>query len=397
MYIPANKLTALVVLFFLGIGMGFAPVTLHAQTADPFGEVDDAVYDNTMNITGYVRFVTMRGGQWVPVDDRVLGNETVVAVYCGDELRGKGSPADFNDKYFSLLMMTVYGENMDQLHFKVFIPDEGQTQGSAPTGRIIEVAPPELIFMADDRLGKAKEPYYLDLPAPVTTNFSAEGWATTCLPFDALVPDGVTLWNATAIEKGELAMTKLASTVGTGDGAGAQSPTGQFLLPKNTPVILKSGLAKGETCEWLSKVADTGTAGASPSFSTINPSQSILSGTTEPKSVAANSVLTLGHSNKGSHDIGFWLFNETTIPANRAYIANFPAGTRGVGLGSDDGTTTGIYDLQFDTVGESINDKTVNRDCFDLQGRKVNATANSSLSSLRKGVYVVEGKKIVIR
>ena len=79
------------------------------------------------------------------------------------------------------------------------------------------------------------EPYYIDLPAPVTTTFSAEGWATTCLPFDAEVPAGVTVWNATAIEDGQLVTEALQlPTVHSPLWNGSEIS----ILPKNTPVLL---------------------------------------------------------------------------------------------------------------------------------------------------------------
>lgn len=340
-----NKFCFLSLIILVG---AFSCAPLMAQTADPFGDVDDSKYSNTMNITGYVRFAEMVNGQWSVVGDQVLGNETVVAVYCGDELRGKGSPADFNDKYFSLLMLTVYGEELDPLHFKVYTD-----------GRVVEFAPDGFTFMTDQRLGKAKEPYYIDLPAPVVTTFSPEGWATTCLPFDARVPDGVTLYDATAIENNELVKEKLKANV----------------LPKGIPAILQlsnSELPNGQI-EWLSAVIDEETAAA-------NSQLSLLKGTTGPTTVAANGVLTLGHSDD-SGELGFWLYSGTTIPANRAYIADFPAGSRGAKLSLDDGSTT--------RISEIVNGEWPNSKCFDIQGRKL------PNRQINKGLYIVNGHKMV--
>ena len=89
----------------------------------------------------------------------------------------------------------------------------------------------------------------------------------------------------------------------------------------------------------------------------VTTTGSILVGTTEKKEVAANSVLTLGHS-KGTGEIGFWRFTGTEIPAYRAYIADFPSGTDGArighsmnsisekGIGNSDKFATAVYDLQ---------------------------------------------------
>ena len=338
-----------------------------AQTTDPFGEVNDSTYQNTMTITGYVRMASLVNGAWTAINDEVLGNETVVAVYCGDEVRGKGSPADYNNKYFSLLILSVFGESKDQFHFKVFIPGDSESPG-----RVIEIDQ-GITFKTDDRIGKLKEPYYIDLPMPVTTTFSEEGWATTCLPFNAEVPEGVTVWNATGVENGELVM----ETVGVGiaptsaDEGNSQSPT---ILPANTPVLLSVSEQAGTNASatWLARVAN----------GNVEADGSILSGTTEPITVDANSVLTLGHSND-SGEIGFWRFTGTTIPANRAYIANLPAGVKGVRLGIDDGTATGISDVQC-YKGENDN-------WFTLDGRRL------SRKPSQHGVYVNNGCKILIK
>ena len=284
-------------------------VSLWAEDGDPFGEVNTAKYPNTMTITGYVRL----GGE-------VLGNETVVAVYQGGELRGKKTPVD-NGKYTSILMLTVYGETKGQpLHFKVFTE-----------GRVIEVDQ-GLTFKSDDRVGKAREPYYIDLPVPIVTIPTVEGWATTCLPFNAEVPEGVVVWNATGIQGGELVLEKAEGGI----------------LPANTPVLLQSdGLT---SYEWLSRVAE----------GDVKADGTIFSGTVEDTETEADKVLTLGHSIPDG-EVGFWLFSGTTIPANRAYIADFPANSRGFALPGQHVTALS------DPLLSPLNP----RNCYDLLGRRV--------------------------
>ena len=318
---------------------------LMAQTADPFGSVDKSRFENTMNITGYVLMAKMVNGEWASPDSVVVGNKAVVAVYCGDELRGKESPADFNDKYFSMLMLTIYGENNDKLHFKVFIPD---ADGETAKDRIIEYDPDTLVFKGDTRLGKAKEPLYINLPAPITTTFLDEGWATVCLPFDAEVPEGVTLWVVTAIEDGVPVMEEVDADI----------------LPKDTPVLVKTESLT--SCEWLSRVVDKETLDENVSL--FSAHSSILKGTNEPLEVDANSVLTFGYSEEGS--VGFWQSSATEIPANSAYI-------------EDPSTTTGISEIS-GSVGD-------NETAYDLQGRKVGSSVMS------KGVYIINGKKYLVR
>lgn len=331
---------------------------LMAQT-DDFGEVQDGRFQNSMNITGYVRMVTLVGGQWVPVSDEVLGNETVVAVFCGDDLRGKDSPSDYSENYHSLLRMTVYGENNDKLHFKVLT-----------NGHVIESAPDNLVFVADGLLGKAKDPYYIDLPVPVNTNFSTEGWATTCLPFDAEVPDDVTLWNATAIENGELVLEEIDADV----------------LPKDTPVLLQAATPGSSVShEWLARAVDEATLEANVSLFDASPS--LLNGTTEPKAVTPNSVLTLGHSIE-TGDLGFWIYTAQEVPANRAYITDFPFRTNGARIAIGDEGTTGIVNNERKTI-------TNNRLVYDLQGRLVNGSA--ACGSYKNGIAITNGRKVLKR
>ncbi len=300
-------------------------VGVYAQGTDPFGEVDTSKYPNTMTITGHVLLGT-----------DTLGSDAVVAVYQGSELRGKKSPTS-QGSYKNILMMSIFGETKGQpIHFKVWTG-----------GRVIEVDQ-GVTFTSDQRLGKLKEPYIIYLPVPVVTKPSNEGWATTCLPYDALVPQGVTLWNATGIADSELVMEKMEA--GAGD-----SPT---ILPANTPVLLQSD--GPQSYEWLPRVVYD--VVAQPLVST--PQSSVLLGTTKDTSVEPCSVLALGHSDT-TGEIGFWLYTGTSVPANRAYIADFPSAARGVTFRFDSGTTTAI--------DETMSHELRTMSCHDLLGRMVPA------------------------
>ena len=332
-----NKRTFLTLALLLTIGAGFMPAPLMAQTADPFGEVDKYKYPDNMSIYAQVK-----------MDGEILGDGAVVAVYHDDELRGKDTPFDLGD-YTGILIIDVWGSSStrgDALHFKVYVPSE--MFGESGEGRIIEVDQ-GLKYKTNDEVGEIGNFYIIEHPVPVTTTFSTEGYATTCLPFDARVPDGVTLWDATGIENGELVMEEVNASV----------------LPKDTPVLLQ--VEGGTTCEWLSAVIDIETLEQNSSLFTSH--SSIFKGTTETTTVDANSVLTLGHS-KETGEIGFWLFTGTEIPANRAYIEDFPADSRGARIIIDDSTTTAISEI--------VNSKWSNSKWYDLQGRRLNAEAVAS-------------------
>ena len=296
-----------------------------AQSTDPFGNFNKNDY-----------FADMRVVAQVVMNGTVLSGDAVLAVYAGNQLRGKATPDTKDTEVFYL---SVYSDDEDKLIFKVYTG-----------GRVIEYDPGNFIFSYFDIIGTPSSPYIIDLPAPVVTTPSTEGWATTCVPFNAEVPEGVTVWNVTGIDNGQLVMSKTEGNI----------------LPKDTPVLLYS---EGKTSyEWLSRVAD----------GNVKTDNSILKGSAAETAVAAGSVMTLGHS-KESGAIGFWLFSGTTVPANRAYIADFPSTARGFALPFEE-TTTGIDDVN---VNGDLNK------VYDLMGRRV--------SKAQHGLYVVSGKKVVIK
>ena len=319
---PSLRATGIALLFLFGTS------GLMAQSTDPFGDFDESDY-----------FADMRVVAQVVMDGNVISGDAVLAVYSGNQLRGKAKPDPKNTEVFYL---SIYSDDEDKLIFKVYTG-----------GRVIEYDPGDFIFSYFDIIGTTSAPYIINIPAPVVTTPSTEGWATTCVPFNAEVPEGVTVWNVTGIEKGQLVMSKTEGNI----------------LPKDTPVLLYS---EGKTSyEWLSRVAD----------GNVKTDNSILKGSAAETAVAAGSVMTLGHS-KDTGEIGFWLYNGTTVPANRAYIADFPSNARGFAL-FDEGVTTGVYDISSPgSDGTGI--------CYDLQGRRTDARP----SMWKKND---KGQKIMIR
>lgn len=304
-------------------------VSMLADAGDPFPDVDFHQWQNTMSITGKVM---LNGVE--------LKNEAIVAAYYNGEIRGKE-----RIKSSGFLFLSIGGAAEEagiRLHFKVF------------TGSSIVEVDQGLEYIWDGDLGSFDDPYLINLTT-VTTNTSAEGWATTCLPFNAAVPEGVTVFSASKIENGVLKIEPVTCTI----------------LPKDTPVLLKT---EGQTSyEWLSRVAE----------GDANIENNLLKGTTEALPVEANSVLTLGHAKDGNKAIGFWVFSGTTVPANRAYLEKTAVeGVRGVAI--DWNEVTGIVEIE--------NGKwKIDNSAYDLQGRKKN-------SQLRKGsLMIINGKKTVVR
>lgn len=71
-----------------------------------FPIVNSHKYPNTMTVTAQVT-----------IDDEALGTDAIIAVFAGDEIRGKDRPVNENEK---LAYLTVYGEKSTTLTFKVW-------------------------------------------------------------------------------------------------------------------------------------------------------------------------------------------------------------------------------------------------------------------------------------
>ena len=296
------------------------------QKVDPDGIFDFLhfrSYSNTMNVIATVK-----------VDGEEV-TDAIVTTYASDGIRSK----DVIDTDDGVYYLTIFGDGSVPLVFKVYTG-----------GNIIEVDQ-GLTFVNDGMVG-LDEPYVIDLPAPVTGTLTTEGYGTMCVPFDARIPDGVKAYFTTGIEGTALKLQEITDGV----------------VPKETGVLVK-GPGKAEVA-WCATVT-TPTADAS-----VNK----FVGTTAKTSVKANSVLTLGYAKDGDKQgkLGFWRYTGKTIAANRAYVKDFPAGSRGYDFTMEE--ATGIRPAIV---------RPVNEDTYDLQGRRV--------SVLKPGVYIRGGKKYVVR
>ena len=105
-----------------------------------------------------------------------------------------------------------------------------------------------------------------------------------------------------------------------------------------------------------------------------------LVGFQAPKAVAEGDFYGLGNKSKG---IGFYKVVLTSLPANKAYmaakyIADAPAKDF---LPFSDGNTTAINGVKNADVENAV--------IYNMQGQRVNAA--------QKGVYIVNGKKVIVK
>lgn len=187
-----------------------------------------------------------------------------------------------------------------------------------------------------------------------TLNVSETGAATLILPFDATIPAGVECYT-------------LNYTAGQNN---VTTTTVTETLPANTPVLVKAD--EGDytfngTSIW--KKSSTTTVGA-------------LTGVYQKTIVPTGSYLLSVKSGV----LGFYKANDAnsndanTAESNRAYLtAESSAPMLNINLGN----ITGINDATL------VNSEKVNSEVYDLQGRK--------LANPTKGMYIVNGKKVVLK
>ena len=175
---------------------------------------------------------------------------------------------------------------------------------------------------------------------PVT--ITAAGYATLCAPVALTIPVGVTAYTG-AIEGSSLKLTAL-------DGP----------IPANTAVILEG---TQDTYDFAITTAGD--------FSGTNHLQGTIAATATPEG-----SLTLGYSDEV---LGFYSYGGTTLPGFKAYIV----------LSSEDVKALSIV-FEGTTALKAI-DATVlaDRNVYDLAGRRVH--------QVRKGIYVVDGRKVMVK
>lgn len=189
--------------------------------------------------------------------------------------------------------------------------------------------------------------------ASYTTTINTEAKAgTLCLPFAATIPSGVDAYTLTYTG---------------GDAATAEAV--ENTIPANTPVLLNG---EGE-------VTFSG-SGAAVSASATN-TEGAMTGVFEATIVPEDSYVLQKQDDK----IGFFKVNSSDITAApfRAYVTAQNAGSR----------LNIVYAGEATGISTTLNNNEGMMNVYDLQGRRV-VEANSTLS---RGLYIVNGKKIMVK
>ena len=199
--------------------------------------------------------------------------------------------------------------------------------------------------------------------ATVSATLNSAGLASfsSAYPLDLSGISGATAYYAKSdgLSAGKVTLTEATGSVAAGEG-----------------LILKGENGAAVTIP----VAATGTAISGNLMVGCPTAQNITASTED----YAN-IYVLGASDAQLHNVKDYVDTNTTlsIPAGKAYLkASIPSGARSLTISFDDDDVTGVNEVRSQK-------EDVRSEWFDLQGRKVAQPA--------KGLYIVNGKKVVIK
>lgn len=143
-------------------------------------------------------------------------------------------------------------------------------------------------------------------------------------------------------------------------------------LPANTPVLLnaEAGIYKFTN---VAKVTDA-TVGSGP------VKVGALTGVYETTNVPAESYILFASDTK---PIGFYKANNNTVGANRAYLTADGSNVKALMIDFG-GEATGIKDSS-----SLMNELPTQGNAYNLAGQRV--------QKMQKGIYVVNGKKVIVK
>ena len=394
-----NKFYSLLALLLVG------SASLQAQDTDPFPDVNFRLYSSNITITAQV------------VQNNQVVTDALVAVYCGDEIRGKGSVGAGTRP--DIVFLTVYGDYQGEyqyMHFKVY------TEGKIFTYNPNPPIDWEDCFVYNDQMvGKVSSPYIIDI-TPVSLANDADNtttlttwenktcdvaltdrtltkdgnWNTLCLPFDVSAAQMTEathpLYGAT-IKELNSSTSNLAA-----NGTLTLNFTDADAIEAGKPYIVKWENASGS-------VSNPVFTGVTISSTTPTPVEfSIANSDDKCEFVGQYSPFTIGDTSNGTFDgdlseiimlssgsrLGYSKNPRTLntfrchfyVPAKdgvqqaRAFVMDFGEETTGV-------VSIDHSPLTIDHSADAW---------YDMQGRKV---ANGQ--SLKKGLYIQNGRKVVIK
>ena len=184
-------------------------------------------------------------------------------------------------------------------------------------------------------------------------------WASLYLPVAVAIPSGVKAYYASAISSSSVTLTELTENI-----------------PANTGVLVNAS-------------EGTYTFNALQSDATPLPGTNLFEGVTSDKAFADSEIYVLAGSDNEKAKPIFKLYDSgsskgVTLSAYKSYLlaSIVPTSARTLTFGFDDDETTGISDVRINTENGSTQ-------YYDLSGRLVTHPT--------KGLYIVNGKKVIIK
>lgn len=207
--------------------------------------------------------------------------------------------------------------------------------------------------------GETSESWYIIHATELDITVSEAGWATTCLPFDVVLPEELTAY----------ALTDVSGV--NGEETGSVS-----LISKAGIKAYEGALLKGSAGTYTLSIEET----------TSNWEGNLLSGTTVAKNMSdvEGDVYLLTSAGAGSAQLSKLVLADEddakkTLPANKAYLNIAPSATRYFVFNFGDDTETAIEGIEAENTADAV--------VYDLAGRRV--------QKAQKGLYIVNGKKVI--
>ena len=239
---------------------------------------------------------------------------------------------------------------------------------------------------------------------------------TLWLDYDAIVPDGTTVWIVTGID--QKAVTRLGTTHVSNQLRMEKIGDPGDLIPAGTAMYVRSTTQAGlydfqkawthdikgwdgpsvtstaSDTLWYDKVLTAAQQTELAAKRALIGNRNLLEGQGTAKTFAnKREALTLGLENqKGTGTIGLWPFNGTVVPAHRCYISEATyrrvtgdASAKGGTFFFNDAETTGI------TLLPGTDTAPKDDAWYSLDGRRLTGKPS------QKGIYVHNGRKEVVR
>ncbi|MBR5656718.1 MAG: leucine-rich repeat protein [Prevotella sp.] len=209
-------------------------------------------------------------------------------------------------------------------------------------------------------------------------NMTSAGWATLYIGFPTQLPEGFNAYVVKKIDEEE------------GQGEATLKNIGR-VIPGTVPVVIKNAdpdnLKPGvyPLTRWDGEVPDVAKYNNRLVGTYIGQEGKWGIPTNQETSITGG-TLTLGRNSKG--DVGFYKYNGKEVPPYRAYLPynTIAEGAKGYSF---------IIDDTIDDVPTGIQHPTPNiqqsTTIYDISGRKL------SNGQMRKGIYIINGKKVVIK